>query len=327
MKKIAAIGGIIFLCGIIVTVIAFAVADWDYKKLSTRATLEERSATYDYEDQDITLLDKSTKVIINNSNDEKIHVSYQESEDLHYNITATSDIIKFEKKDDYKWYQYIFTFDFQWPTITISLPDGYSGTLDLKTTNSRIELKNLHTEKNITIRTTNDRVKLENIDAQKIDIQTTNDPVELKNVKSAGDLKIKTTNDKVTLENVEATGNLTIETTNDRVTLENVKAQKIDASTTNDKIQAKNTASIGSTELKTKNGVINITNLKSGGDIVLKTTNDRIEGTIIGKMSDYKITSKTTHGNNSLPTSKTSGTHNLTVTTTNDNINVIFTIS
>jgi len=321
MKMLVAIGGIIFLSGAIICVIALSVAEWNFKNLSTRAPLEEMSDSYVNTNQNITLIDADTRVIINKSSDEKIHISYQESEDLYY-IIDTASGIKFEKKDTFKWYQYVFTMNFDCPTFTISLPDGYEGTIDLKstngkitgenftankvtlkTTNDRVELKNITAASDLTITTTNGRIKLENIDAQKIGINTTNDPVELKNVEASGDLILRTTNG--------------------RVELESVIAQKIDVQTSNDTIKTVNTESLGSVSLKTTNGNILIANLKAGNDIDLKTTNSKIEGTINGKKSDYKITSRITNANNNL-SNTTTGSLNLTVTTSNGKINIDF---
>ncbi|MCL1901361.1 MAG: DUF4097 domain-containing protein [Firmicutes bacterium] len=285
MKRLAIAGGILFLCGAIVCVIAFGIAGWDYKKLSTRAPLEQKSAVYDNTNQNITLFDSNVKVTVNKSNDDKIHIDYQESEDLHYTITTTPDVIKFEKKDDYEWYQHLFIIHFEWPSVTIFLPDDYSGILDLTTSNDRVELKNIDTSNNITIKTSNARINLEDVTANKIDVQTSNG----------------------------------------RVDLENIKANKIDVQTSNGRIQAKNTESLSSTELKTSNGNINITSLKSNGDIVLRTSNGDIGGSIIGNKDDYKITSHTSNSSNNIPSVTPVGyTKNLTATTSNGKINIQF---
>lgn len=154
------------------------------------------------------------------------------------------------------------------------------------------------------------------------------------------ELQLETTNGKISAKNLTLE-NLDLETTNSKLTVHDVTAQTIDAETTNGKVDLSQlTFSEGSFEtsnskmdlahltfkegdFQTSNGKINLLDLKPSDALSLKTSNAKVNGTIIGDREDFSMKTKTSNGSNNLG-NHTSGSKELEVRTSNGDIEIIF---
>ena len=129
----------------------------------------------------------------------------------------------------------------------------------------------------------------------------------------------------IKMENSSA-DDLQIRSNNGRIELENVRGEMLDASAGNGLITVKECRFQQKISLLTQNGAVTGRNLISD-DIVMKTSNGLVTGTIIGNPNDYNISSTTRNGFNNLDNINEPGrTKNLTVKTHNGRIQVDFTM-
>ncbi|SHK12388.1 Protein of unknown function [Hathewaya proteolytica DSM 3090] len=140
-------------------------------------------------------------------------------------------------------------------------------------------------------------------------------------------------------------GNININTTNDEINIERIHCEKLVCHTSNDEINLTNVIVRNDCELITKNDEINLKNVELGNYAALRTTNDDIslcevtvckalkcvttngdiEGSIYGRIEDFNVCSSTTNGENNLPKRlQSNGFKELTVNTTNADINIDF---
>ena len=137
-----------------------------------------------------------------------------------------------------------------------------------------------------------------------IEADTSNGSVEAAGLSTEANLYLETSNAKIQLKNVHTTGKAALKTTNGKITLENVSAEKkLTADTSNADIEVKAISAPG---------------------IFLDTSNGDIEGTILGSLNDYTISSHTSNGSNNLPASYNAGPGELSVTTSNADIEILF---
>lgn len=303
MKKLAIIGSIIFLIGGIVFVSAFAVSGWDITKLSTVPTYEEKQYSTKNTNQDISIKDHNKSVSVGLSSDDQIHLTYYENTKEHYEINDQASLT-IESKRDYRWYDFIFSMNFQSPTITILLPANYAGNLNIKTSNAQITI---------------DSVTLKQLHAT-----TSNGYMRLKNVTGAEHVTLRTTNNGIEMQDVDLSGTLKSETSNGSINLKGVSAQNLESTTTNSNINAINTKVAQSTLLKSSNGSIHIQDFNAGTDTALKTSNNRISGNILNKANEFSITSRTSNAKNNLPENFKAGNKKLDISTSNGEIFVKF---
>jgi len=153
-------------------------------------------------------------------------------------------------------------------------------------------------------------------------------------------LQVETSNGKISTENL-ALNNLDLETTNSKMIINDVDARTVDAETSNGKVElsqmtfdegsfessnskmALKDLEFKSGEFHTSNGKIDLMNVKSSDSISLKTSNSKVNGTIVGNKDDFSIVSKTSNASNNLGNQK-SGSKKLEVKTSNGDIEIAF---
>lgn len=304
MKKMLLIGCGTLLLGAVIFFFAFQSVGFDFNKISSRPPLERKEKVVSSQNQSITIDDRNVPITIKQSSDGDIHFEYSENEKDYYDITENGNI-RFVKKTNYRWYDHFFNFDFSQRSFVIYLPQNYSGSLDIGTTNGNIDIGNV-TADNIILSSTNGRCTIENVVSKKgINADTTNHRIEVKNAAAAENCVFKTTNGKISLYSITA--------------------NELRAATTNNAIDADMITAEGDITLQSTNGRIVISKLLSKADIELKTTNNSISGDITGSFSDFTISSKTTNAKNNLPENAGNGIQKLRVHTTNGKIAVDFT--
>ncbi|MGL9748496.1 DUF4097 family beta strand repeat-containing protein [Enterococcus sp. DIV0170] len=154
------------------------------------------------------------------------------------------------------------------------------------------------------------------------------------------DLQVETSNGKISTENLSL-DNLDLETSNSKMIINDVDAHSVDAETSNGKLElAKMKFEDGSFEtsnskmslhnlefregeFQTSNGKIDLMDLKPAESLSLKTSNSKINGTIIGSKEDFATDAKTSNASNNLD-NRDSGSKELEVKTSNGDIEIAF---
>lgn len=156
-------------------------------------------------------------------------------------------------------------------------------------------------------------------------VKTTNGTIRAAGLGGLAKGEIYSNNGMIKMENSSA-DDLQIRSNNGRIELENVRGEMLDASAGNGLITVKECRFQQKISLLTQNGAVTGRNLISD-DIVMKTSNGLVTGTIIGNPNDYNISSTTRNGFNNLDNINEPGrTKNLTVKTHNGRIQVDFTM-
>lgn len=149
-------------------------------------------------------------------------------------------------------------------------------------------------------------------------------------------------NSEINLTDIQNAESIVCENKNSAVNIENVSVKSIDADCKNGTIDMTNTAVSGNTLLDSDNGKINVIESTLSGDSTLtadngsivfdkavlenariSSDNGSVQGTLIGKKSDYKITASADNGSSNLSDTN-SGKYTLNVTADNGSINLDF---
>ena len=235
--------------------------------------------------QSVVIDDSNCPVHIYGTDKSYIYIKYSERRNETYSFKASKGVLQIQKHNNRPWYQF-FNLTFSKGDLEIYIPKS--------------DLQELNVD------TSNDDITVEDLNSQIMTLSTSNGSIDMNNVKISDNLHVDTSNDDITLKDVTVTnGEITGKTSNSEINLNNVIAQSISMKTSNDSISLEN-----------------IVFAKSG---VFNTSNGEIEGTIKGRLADFKeINSKTSHGDNSFPdnTFNSSGTKYLTLDTSNDDIDV-----
>lgn len=156
----------------------------------------------------------------------------------------------------------------------------------------------------------------------KVKVKTSNARIEANDVTCLDEVKFTTGNARVIVNHLVA-HSLTVATSNGRVMLEDVYVrEELSAATSNGRICAQNVTSDQALFLKTSNGFVKTEDVDAK-KIVIRTSNGSVSGVLKGRMEDYAITGSTSNGKNNLTDSET-GERQLTIKTSNGNINMEF---
>lgn len=173
----------------------------------------------------------------------------------------------------------------------------------------------------VRISSTNAQVTAEDVDLECLTLQTTNGSVSVSKARLAKELSAKTSNSAITLKGITAPG-ADIRTTNGRISAENMHIfGQCRLGASNGRIEAADISAEG-VGLSTTNGHINVRAITADA-IRLVTSNGAIGGSVCGRREDYRISSRTTNGKNSLG-STDSGARTLEATTSNAGIDIDF---
>ena len=173
----------------------------------------------------------------------------------------------------------------------------------------------------VRISSTNAQVTAEDVDLECLTLQTTNGAVDVCGARLAKELSAKTSNSAITLKGITAPG-ADIRTTNGRIGAENMHIfGQCRLGASNGRIEAADISAEG-VGLSTTNGHINVRAITADA-IRLVTSNGAIGGSVCGRREDYRISSRTTNGKNSLG-STDSGARTLEATTSNAGIDIDF---
>lgn len=187
--------------------------------------------------------------------------------------------------------------------IEVILPRTYFGKIRVSTGNAGINAEHLVCAGEIELDTGNARIVLDDVDcARGITCITSNGRIALKEV-NADSAHLSTGNGRIVLENVYVRG-------------------KLEAHNSNGAVEASDTGADQSMQLTTSNGRILLEGIISP-DILLKTSNGGITGTVRGQKEEYTVASSTSNGTNSLGNSAGGG-KSLRAVTSNASINVSF---
>ncbi len=175
----------------------------------------------------------------------------------------------------------IFAFDFSLFTkfeeimITVEIPKDISEKLDVDTNNGTIQVSDLDFSK-ISLKSSNGRVELKNINtSEDLDIKTSNGSLTFENVKSSKSINASTSNGKINLDTVIAENEIELDTSNGIITIKDVVCMDFKAETSNGRIEA---------------------DMLEADSIDIKTSNGKIDATIVGNQNQFTQEFKTSNG-------------------------------
>ena len=237
----------------------------------------------------ITVENRNNGIQIFPSTDGKLRITYYESKKGTYSIEESGDELQIKAENHKKWYDYI--------SIGCWWEDG---------------------EENIDM-----KIEVPEQLAAEMEIETSNAPIDVKDVILKENGEFHSSNGCIQLSNVKGDAVVDLETSNADLILKDVKGKEVEADTSNGDVKLCNVEA-EDLVVDTSNASIELDGTILGDNIELETSNGSVEGRITGKESEYEITSKTSHGDNSLPEKRSGGTKKLYVETSNAKIDVSF---
>ena len=189
------------------------------------------------------------------------------------------------------------------PPAELYVPAGALPDVQVHTSNGSIRAEGAKGLCQVTLTTSNSRISVKDVTCKAFRAQTSNSRLEMERLESKTTIWGQSSNARIEARSVRA-------------------GKEITCKTSNSQIQLLGVAAGGLLTAATANGAIHVDGLSAPG-ISLRTSNGTIGGVLPGRAADWRITSSTSNGSNSLPASQ-NGVKPLEVRTSNGNIKLGF---
>ena len=343
----------LFIAGAICTVGAFALSGFNIENLST----EDANRVDEVITESVSVIkvnDKNVPVRITYGYDDKLSVSYCETNRHEYEIIKTKladgtyelNIVGKNKEDKSpaSWLKNIGVFEMTNKTLRIYLPEDNADIklIDIETTNGSVNMDEMTVSGAVKIKTSNASANVYGSTLSTLDIATTNGSVSVYDVTASGAVTVSTTNasctgrdvlansisfsstsGSITLSDSTVAEDITLTSKNASISVNYTMADTLSLSTTHGRVELYEVTSAKNITAETSNSWITVDDITSP-NITLKTTNGGVSGEITGSREDYTISAKTTNGSSNLKDAVSENGGKLIVETTNARIDIQF---
>lgn len=298
---------LLMTAGIIICSASVCMTGFDYSQFTTSMTgteVREMNREFKADYQRIIIDTKDREIKFEKSDDDKLHLEYTESEKRKIDISENGSELSVIEQFDYKWYDYIFNFDFG-NKLIVKLPSDIKAQVSVNTSNGKISLTDISVKNSVDLHTSNGAVSLTDVSINgDINASSSNGRIELVRVEITGKADMKTSNGECSADGTSVGGELKYKTSNGKVYLNKTKADDI--------------------VLESSNGKIELYEADVQKSISAQTSNGKIEGTLVGKPGDFSFRCENSgHNNSNLPTDGNGGKQAY-FKTSNGNIDVSY---
>ena len=223
MKLAMIIATILIFVGGIVFSSAMSAHGWDFTKLTT---VEYESKTYVIEERidNISIIADTADLIFKKSTDEKIKIVTYLPKDDKYTVEIPENTLTVKREGRFSWSEFI-GINFKRAKITIYLPEGEYGSLNIKADTSDVNISDVFTFYTVYIKVSTGDVKFNASANEYLKIRSSTGDVSVKDI-TAGDIDIATSTGDIKLTNVICSGTLKAEMSTGDIELKNVIASE-----------------------------------------------------------------------------------------------------
>ncbi|MEG2010217.1 MAG: DUF4097 family beta strand repeat-containing protein [Oscillospiraceae bacterium] len=295
VKVVLIVAASLFCAGLVISTAALALVHFDFSRLNAAISFGETQnaqalkaervdKTLENDGKDVIFNLSSAEVVILPSPDDKIHLSYSNTENIYFELEETENEIRLLQKtagSGHLWFVFNFNSEPQYD-VNLLLPKTYAGALNLSSTSGGVNLRDLAFEGDVRIELTSGEIVLENVDAKTIFANN-----------SSGEVSVA-----------------------------NVKTQVLNLASISGDVSAVNSSGTR-TEISTTAGEIELSRL-GGKQVKLDAVSGDIEGTVLGSPADYTVHSDTVSGENNLSEYGEKGENSLDIKTVSGDIEIYF---
>ena len=313
------IGAGLIVLGCVVFCTAIALNGWNWEAMSMEKYLDNNHDVCEAF-TNISVDTREADIVFLPSADGTCRVLCHEKERMEHKVAVNGDTLEIKLEDNRKWYQHINFFSFSTPKLTVYLPEGEYGSLEVRDSTGDVKIdesfafddidislttgdvtNNASVHGLVKIKTTTGHISLENISAEAIDLVVSTGEIKATSIACGGSISVKVSTGKTELSDIRC-GSLTSKGDTGNISLRNVIADesfKIERSTGDVKFDQSDAGEIyvktdtGEVEgsllsdkvfiTHTDTGSIEVPKLVSGGRCEISTDTGDIKINIVGK--------------------------------------------
>jgi len=239
MKRIVCIvAAVLVLVGALIFVAAMTVNGWDFSNLGKK--FETNTHEINEEFGDISIKGETADILFEKSEDGKVKVVCYEHKDAKHRVEVKDGTLSICLVDARNWE--FLSFSFSSPKITVYLPEGEYGALNIEESTGDIDIRNhlsfesiscklstgdtkcyASAKESIKVEASTGKIKVEDISCRELELAVSTGDISVSSLECERDLKIKVTTGESKLENIKC-GNLISDGSTGDISLKNVIA-------------------------------------------------------------------------------------------------------
>lgn len=321
MKKSVKILIIISVCfvavGMLLIFAAAASVNFDFEEMSG---LHETDETYTYDAsyavENIAIDVTESDVRLFTSPNGELQIKCIESDKIYHRIKIEDGTLYITRTDTRKWFERIFNIYLSEISVTVYLPEGQYGSLDVKTVSGDVEAEGKATFNTAKLESTSGDVKLLSGAYENIVLTSVSGDIALYGVETKS-VYVSSTSGSIDISDVSVAAAAEIKTTSGEIEATSLTAEQIGIKSTSGSVELEDTAALSLLKVETTSGDISFVSCDAG-----KLWLESVSGDVGGSLLSGKIYSTdTVSGRVSVPPSTVNGGE-CRISTTSGNIKI-----
>ena len=306
LKMWLILAAVLTIIGCLVFAGGMTAMKWDFKMLTT---VKLETAHHEIKEQFTSnTVNTNAEVLVLPSADSKSSVVCYEQIKVKHDVRVEDGTLKIEAVDTRKWYDHIGV-NFKTPKITVYIPAGEYGDLNIDCGTGDVELSKEFKFRNIDVSVSTGNVIGFATASEKTSVNVTTGAIRIEGC-SAGSYELSSTTGKITLFNVTC-GQLAVNVTTGEASLKNVMCDNLLTNGSTGDVMLENVRCSALMKIERTTGDVKLERC-DGGEIVINTNTGEVKGSLLsGKIF---ITSTST-GKISVPQTITGGRCQISTTT------------
>lgn len=332
-KKALIIALSIFGAGILISLCVLVSVNFDLSRLSVKHSVGENKENtenikaehvdkdIDENGQNISLNLSSADVIVKPSDDGKIHISYDNTEETYFELESNDNkIILTQKQKSYFTFGFVF-FSENAFTVEIAIPEEHKGNLEINGASSEVSLSDTQILGTFDINSVSGDITIQNCKAETISTGSTSGEITLSNVNTSS-IEASSISGDIKITEISENTPISLETTSGEVYAENVKTEKLKAQSVSGDIELIKV--IGNeADLSSTSGDVHL-DYADFNELIFNSVSGGIKGIVCGSSEDYTVYTDSLSGSNSLSSHRGRGDKTLDLSSTSGSFNISF---
>lgn len=267
MKKALLISVLFLLVGGTILLVILGAYRFDFDRM-TNSDIKQNTYTVDETFSSLEIETSFTDIRIVKSTDGAVKAVCDETDRITYSVSVEDGKLEVNERDNRRWFEKLFAPD---TTLTLYLPEGTWGELDIETSSGDILVSKELTFSSVNIEVSSGDVDFSATVTGRTEIEASSGDVEFKSA-TLGETEVETSSGEVTFDRVTASGNLCVSTSSGDIDCEELTA-------------------VGQLKISASSGDVELWRCDAP-NIIIETSSGDVDGSLLtGKTFDAKASS------------------------------------
>ncbi len=328
IKTVLIVALSLFGAGIVICLCISLIIGFDYSRLhvdlnpdsseASDAATEHFDKPFDSSVDSVTINVSFADVIVTLSQDEDIHLSYDNTEVTYFDLKNDKSSINLQQHQR----SHIELFGFQSDcTVKLSVPSGFKGSLELNSASGDIELNDITANDGIELNSVSGSIKAIGCASDELEAGTTSGDIEL-SAAVTSDIEASSVSGRISVLDIENETSLDLSSASGDLKLQSVNARELNGETISGSIELDSLKGTKA-KLHTTSGDVRL-NSADYTELLFDSISGTISGSVVGSADDYSVFVETVSGTNSLSGHRGRGERTLDLSSTSGDFKINF---